>query len=235
MFSKVQLRLLLLWLFVTITNSSKAQEFYDKALSLETWYNGKVVLRNGEVEKGSINFNYVLDMVQIKSEDHINIYSKNQIQSFKIYTDSENDRERNYKSLNLPIGYRVYEVLAEDPEKAFLVSTQVDEKTYTYYTQLGNPTLGGPTMAPTSFSIERRSEDYYLIDKKGQIDYFGRILFRRNNNGQASSEIIKKDLLKKLKEIDPKINQYIKEEGLNIKKHSDLIQVIFYVMDKEQP
>ena len=69
MFIKVQLGILMIGLFVTITNSSKAQEFYDKALSLETWYNGKVVLRNGEVEKGSINFNYVLDMVQIKSED----------------------------------------------------------------------------------------------------------------------------------------------------------------------
>lgn len=231
MLSKVQSRLLMLVLFVAIASTSKAQEFYDKALSLETWYNGELVLRSGEMEKGSINFNYVLDMVQVKQAGRISTYNKSQIESFRIYPDAENDRERNYKSLNLPIGYRIYEVIAEDSEKAFLASTQVDEKAQTYFMPMGGPSFGATSLVPNTYFIEMRSEDYYLINRRGEIDYFGRILFRRNNKGQASSEINRKQTLKKLKEFDPNLDQYLKDNNLNIREHDDLLQIIRHIMN----
>lgn len=218
-------------LFVALANTTEAQEFYDKALNLETWYNGEVVLRSGALERGSINFNYVLDMVQVKQEGRISTYNKTQIESFKIYPDAENDRERNYKSLNLPIGYRIYEVIAEDMEKAFLASTQVDEKAQTYFMPMGSPSMRATSLVPNTYFIEMRSEDYYLINRRGEIEYFGRILFRSNNRGQASSEINKKQTLKKLKEYDPNLDQYMKDNNLNIREHEDLLQVIRHIMN----
>lgn len=214
-----------------LSKASTAQEFYDKALNLENWHNGEVVLKTGEVEKGSVNFNYDLNLVQVKKDGKILNYSKSQIDLFRIYSDSKNKKHRTYKSLNLNVGHHLYEVLAEDAEKAFLVSTQVDIKTHSISSYSANPVTGGTSSIDGYYTIERRSEDFYMIQRNGKIDYFGRIIYTRNNKRQANSKLKKKKIIDTLSQFKPNLPKHIRTNRIKLRKREELVSLIHLVMN----
>lgn len=132
--------LFLLILIISISAVAQAQSLDENRLELNLWHSGKVSLRNGEVIEGKINFNYIVNMIRVQSGGMLNTFNHKQILEFEVFKEEEN-RTVYYKSLNLPIGDKIYEVVGEDDEKALLVTTIIDKESETEYSNLG---LYGP-------------------------------------------------------------------------------------------
>ncbi|GAB5522443.1 MAG: hypothetical protein Roseis2KO_03150 [Roseivirga sp.] len=227
-------------LLVIIATSANAQRFDENRLELNLWHPGKVTLKDGRVIEGNINFNYVIDMIRVKSEDQLNTFNHKQILEFQVFKEEE-DRTVYYKSLNLPIGDKIYEVVGEDEEKALLVTTVIDREAQTEYDNLGfyNPRYRYNALPPTpgtpgtrTYTVSRKAESFHIIKNTGKIDEIGTIVItRENTRGQLKSTIKKKRLIKILKEYDPDIEQYLKSNDIDLRKRKELIQAILSVMN----
>lgn len=227
-------------LLVIITASAHAQRFDENRLELNLWHPGEVTLKDGRVVEGKINFNYVIDMIRVQSDGKLNTFNHKQILEFQVFKEEE-DRNVYYKSLNLPIGDKIYEVVGEDEEKALLVTTIIDREAQTEYTNLGfyNPRYRYNALPPTpgtpgtrTYTVSRKAESFYIIKNTGKIDEIGTIVItRENTRGQLKSTIKKKRLIKILKEYDPNIEQYLESNDINLRKRKELIQAILSVMD----
>lgn len=231
---------LLLLIFTALTMSAHAQNIDENRLELNLWHEGEVTLKDGRVVKGKINFNYVIDMIRVQSDGQLNTFNHKQILEFQVFKEEE-DRTVYYKSLNLPIGDKIYEVVGEDEEKALLVTTIIDREAETEYTNLGfyNPRYRYNALPPTpgtpgtrTYVVSRKAESFYIIRNTGEIDEIGTIVITRNNSrGQLKSTIKKKKLIKILKEYDPNIEQYLELNDIDLRKRKELIQAILSVMD----
>lgn len=231
---------LLLLVFTVLTVGAHAQNVDENRLELNLWHAGEVTLKNGRVVKGKINFNYVINMIRVQSDGKLNTFNHKQILEFQVFKEDE-DRTVYYKSLNLPIGDKIYEVVGEDEEKALLVTTIIDREAETEYTNLGfyNPRYRYNALPPTpgtpgtrTYVVSRKAESFYIIRNTGKIDEIGTIVITRNNSrGQLKSTIKKKKLIKILKEYDPNIEQYLESNDINLRKRKELIQAILSVMD----
>ncbi|GEM_PF-6736569 len=220
--------------------AQRIQRSDEDRLELNQWHPGKVTLREGRVVEGKINFNYVIDMIRVQSEGKLNTFNHKQILEFEVFKEEEN-RTVYYKSLNLPIGHKIYEVVGEDEEKALLVTTIIDREAQTEYTNLGfySPRYRYNALPPTpgtpgtrTYTVSRKAESFYFIRNTGKIDQIGTIVItRQNSRGQLKSTIKKKKLIKILKEYDPHIETYLETNNIDLKRRKELIQAILSVMN----
>lgn len=218
-----------------------AQSYEERRLELDKWHPGEVILRDGTSVDGDINFNYLIDMIKVRKEGKLNTYNHKQILGFAVFKEEEN-RTVQYKSLNLTIGDKIYEVVGEDEEKALLVTNVIDRDMQTEYTGMGiynqryrysalPPTPGSP--GTRTYTINRKAEVFYIIRNTGEIDEIGKIVITRDNKGMLKASIKKKKLISILKEFDPGIEQFIDDNDINLKRRDDLIKAILSVMDTE--
>ncbi|MCE7993415.1 MAG: hypothetical protein HEP71_15620 [Roseivirga sp.] len=231
---------LLLLVFAILALNARAQRLDENRLELNLWHPGEVTLQDGRVVKGKINFNYVIDMIRVQSDGQLNTFNHKQILEFQVFKEEE-DRIVYYKSLNLPIGHKIYEVVGEDAEKALLVTTVIDREAQTEYTNLGfyNPRYRYNALPPTpgtpgtrTYTVSRKAESFFIIRNTGKIDEIGTIVITRNNSrGQLKSTIKRKKLIKILKEYDPNIEQYLETNDIDLRRRKELIKAILSVMD----
>jgi hypothetical protein len=234
--------LLSISLLLAFNLSALAQSYEEMRLELDKWHPGEVMLRDGTSVEGDINFNYLIDMIKVRKDGKLNTYNHKQILGFAVFKEEEN-RTVQYKSLNLPIGDKIYEVVGEDDEKALLVTNVIDREMETEFTGMGiynqryrysalPPTPGTP--GTRTFSINRKAEVFYIIRNTGEIDEIGKIVITRDNRGMLKASIKKKKLISILKEFDPGIEQYIEDNDINLKRRDDLIKAILSVMDTDE-
>lgn len=231
---------ILLLVFAVLAFNARAQRLDENRLELNLWHPGQVTLQDGRVVEGKINFNYVIDMIRVQSEGQLNTFNHKQILEFQVFKEEE-DRTVYYKSLNLPIGHKIYEVVGEDDTKALLVTTVIDREAQTEYTNLGfyNPRYRYNALPPTpgtpgtrTYTVSRKAESFYFIRNTGKIDEIGTIVITRNNSrGQLKSTIKRKKLIKLLKEYDPNIEQYLEANDIDLRRRKELIKAILSVMD----
>lgn len=231
---------LLLLLFTVLAFNTRAQNVDENRLELNKWHPGEVTLHDGRVVKGKINFNYVIDMIRVQSNGQLNTFNHKQILEFQVFKEEE-DRTVYYKSLKLPIGHKIYEVVGEDDEKALLVTTVVDKESQTEFTNLGfyNPRYRYNALPPTpgtpgtrTYIVNRKAESFFIIKNTGEIDDIGTIVItRKNSRGQLKSTIKRKKLINILKEYNPNIKQYIETNDLDLRWRKELIEAILSVMN----
>ena len=222
---------------LSISGIIRAQSINEQRLELNKWHVGEVNLRNGETEKGLINFNYVINMIRVQNAGKVSTYNHKQILDFTVFKPEEN-RNVSYKSLNLPIGDKIYEVVGEDDSKALLVATVIDQESQTEYDNLGfynrrynalPPTPGTP--GTRTYTVNRKAEAFFIITNTGAIHDIGKIVIIRNNRGQLRSTINRKRLTRLLKKFNPNIEQYIEDNKINLKKRDQLIATILSIMN----
>lgn len=232
--------LLFLMIILAMSTTVNAQRVDENRLELNLWHSGSVTLRDGTTVEGKINFNYINNMIRVQSDGKLNTFNHRQILEFELFKKEEN-RTVYYKSLRLPIGDQIYEVVAEDDEKALLVTNIIDQESQTEFTNMGlmGPRFRYNAMPPTpgtpgtrTYIVNRKAESFYLITNTGKIDQIGIIVITRNTNkGQLKSTIKKKKLISILKQYNPNIEQYLKENDLNLKLRGELITAILSVMN----
>ena len=212
-----------------------AQRSVVNRLDLDQWHPGTVFLKDGTRFDGQVNFNYLLDMVQVKTQRSVRAYNHKQLLEFVVFKEDEN-RQVTYKSLNLPIGDQIYEVVGEDSEKALLIASIVDTNTQYYqdYAPVWGPggtRLGTAPIGPTqSFTVNRRAETFIIIDKTGRMDQIGTIVISRGQR-QLKSTIRKKRLIAILERYKSNIGEYIEKNEINLRKRDQLIQTFLAILD----
>lgn len=231
--------LLSFFLLILAVFAANAQRIGDNRLELDLWHPGQITLRDGTFVKGNINFNYVINMIRVQNAGTVQTYNHKQLLDFTVFKEEEN-RNVSYKSLNLPIGDKIYEVVGEDDEKALLVANVIDQEAETEYTNLGfyNRRYSYSAIPPTPGTrgtrtqvVNRKAEAFFLITNTGKIHDLGKIVIIRNSRGQLKSTIKRKKLIAILKGFNPDIEQYLKVNKINLRKREQLIATILSVMN----
>ena len=230
-------RAVILILFLTSLLATQAHgQSEGNRLDLDLWYPGTIFLKDGSAFEGQVNFNYLLDMVQVRTPGQVRAYNHKQLLEFVMYKEDE-DREVTYKALNLPLGDQIYEVVGEDSEKALLIASVVDTNTQYYQDWApvygpGGTWLGNRPIGPQqSFTVNRRAETFIIIDNTGRMDEIGTIVITRNQR-QLKSTIRKKRLISILERYKPNMAEYLKANDINLRKRQDLIDTFMAILDK---
>lgn len=69
------------------------------------WHNGFIVLDSDQIIKGSINYDYITEVIQYQSQEKVKVYPANQVKFFKFY-DGAIKRYRKFISKNFNPRYR---------------------------------------------------------------------------------------------------------------------------------
>lgn len=227
-----RLQFIIILLTSLLTADLYSQSIVNR-LDLDQWHPGTVFLKDGTSIQGQVNFNYLLDMVQVKNQRSLRAFNHKQLLEFVVFKADEN-RQVTYKALNLPIGDQIYEVVGEDSEKALLIASIVDTNTQYYQDyspQFGATRLSSPIARPTrSFTVNRRAETFIIIDKTGRMDEVGTIVITRNQR-QLKSTIRKKRLISILERYKSNIAEYIEKNDINLRKRDQLIQTFMSILD----
>jgi hypothetical protein len=190
--------------FVAIFNFTHAQQFPS-----ELWYDGKLVLMEGDTVSGKLKYDFDMDMVQVNAFNTVRTYSARKILYFEIY-DTRSGAHRRFYSLpfNVEPTYKtpiIFEVLYEG--KLSLLSREVvvteSVPSYSYYGY----------RQPMYASRARLDYVYYFLDTKGGIQ---RYFMKRP------------ELMNFVKDKSPQVRQYMKKHKLKHDNRNDLFRIVAY-------
>jgi hypothetical protein len=198
------MRTYILLLLLTVTSWAQAQKFPS-----DLWHDGKMVLVTDDTIVGKLKYSMDQEIVQVRSGDKLFTFGANKILYFELF-DKTVDYHRQFYTIpyGLISSYKVpviFEVLIEGNitllarEKITLKSSQISSYSYRY--------------APTSYSREVLTYDYYFLDKKGTITHYS---------------LKKKDLLRMLKNRQQQVSRFMQANNLHADRRSDLIRIISF-------
>ena len=118
-------------LFITVflhTNGLDAQDDFISALRLDHWAPGSLVLKDGQTVHGEINYDYANHFVQIKQGDSLRLFSERLAHSLH-FDWFDTPEEATFRNLRINGPERMYRVLFENKNMAFLSYYEIDIKT----------------------------------------------------------------------------------------------------------
>jgi hypothetical protein len=190
--------------FMTIFNLATAQQFPS-----ELWYDGRLVLMEGDTISGKLKYDFDMDMVQVNAFNALKTYSARKILYFEIY-DSRSGANRRFYSLpfNVEPTYKapiIFEVLYEGKlsllSREVIVNESVPSYSYYGYRQ------------PMYASRTRLDYFYYFLDSKGGIQ---RYFMKRP------------ELMGFMKDKSAQVRQYMKKHKLKHDNRNDLFRIVAY-------
>lgn len=191
-------------LFLFFPYCLSAQQFPS-----DLWYDGKLVLLEGDTLDGRIKYDFEMDLVQSIVNNTMQTFSARKILFFQIYDNASGSYRRFY---SLP--YRIeptykapvlFEALYEGKLSLLCRETIVTESvpSYTYYGY----------RQPVYATRTRLDFNFYFLSEKGDIEKY---LMRKS------------DLLGMMKDKAPQIKQYMKKHNLRHDNRNDLFRVVSY-------
>lgn len=221
----------------------------------EKWFDGEIVLLNGDKLKGQLNYNFVSSVLRMKEAGNTIIYTSEKVLFFELY--NERGYVKRFYSLPFDPGNAgrdiptFFEVVYEDKEFALLSRHQLEYSEKQIYNQ--DHHYG-------TSKVEKVFEVLYIADTKGNIspflkrkksavdnsfDWDGKLISvdkpgLEYNERKLASSSTKKEV-KKYKFVDKqalsqvlsrdkyeKMEQYRKEEKLKLNVRKDLIKALSY-------
>jgi len=193
---------LLLCLF--IAHRLSAQQFPS-----ELWYDGKLVLLDGDTIEGKIKYDFEIDLVQSIVNNTMQTYSARKILFFQIY-DNVSGTYRRFFSLPYKIEptYKapiLFEALYEGKLSLLCREAIVTESApaYSYY----------GFRQPIYATRTKLEFNFYFLDQKGEIEKY---------------MMKKADLLNIMRDKAPQIKQYMKKHNLRHDNRNDLFRIVSY-------
>jgi hypothetical protein len=190
--------------FVAIFNLASAQQFPS-----ELWYDGKVVLMEGDTISGKLKYDFDMDMVQLNIRNTLRTFSARKILYFEIY-DTQSGALRRFYSLPFRVEptYKtpiIFEVLYEGKLSLLCREVVVTESvpSYSYYGY----------RQPMYATRARLDYVYYFLDSKGDIQ---RYLMKRP------------ELIGFMKDKSTQVRQYMKKHKLKHDNRNDLFRIVAY-------
>lgn len=195
---------LALLIFLFLNHRLSAQQFPS-----ELWYDGKLVLLEGDTIDGRIKYDFEMDLVQSIVDNTMQTFSARKILFFQVY-DNVSGTYRRFFSLPYKIEptYKapiLFEALYEGKLSLLCRETIVTESapSYSYYGY----------RQPIYATRTRLDFNFYFLDEKGDIEKY---MMR------------KADLLRIMRDKAPQIKQYMKKHNLRHDNRNDLFRVVSY-------
>jgi len=225
-------------LFITIflhTNGLDAQDDFISALRLDHWAPGTLVLKDGGTVQGEINYDYANHFVQVKQADSIRLFSE-RIASTLHFDWFDTPDKTTFRNLNINGPERMYRVLYENSQMAFLSYYEVDIKTDGPLASTTRPKgIAQSSPAPTSNKAREKTiwfrswrERFLLITATGDIRELGSFfILPANNKGQMQQGALmtKKSLAKNLKDLFPNAKSYLADKRIDLDNRHHIMQV----------
>ena len=214
-------------LALVLVNVSTLAQKPIKDLKLTAWSQGQLALNSGEMLKGELNYNYVVQIIRVKVDGKELAFNESQVAFFEYETD---EGKEVWKRLKLEQAPRLYRVLAENQSVAFLSYLDI-ERDMRYY-RAGD--YHGSQFAPMNPNeeayremVKTRAEAYVAVTSNGKVTPLGRISERPSRDlfTDNQSTISKKRLIAFLENFDPTIRDFIKKEKLKMNQPADIIRI----------
>lgn len=202
-------RSLLVLSFVLAANLGVAQSFPQ-----DSWYKGKLTLKNGQEKEGIIKYDLEANAIQLQTDHKIETYHANQFITFSILL----RREQIYRNFYvLPhannSGYKrptIFELIIEG-ERSLLAREYIATRTSNtnsgfYGSRYSNPYT--PTVSQRYLAFK-----LFLVDKNGSITEL-------NTN--------KKDVIAAFGNYQKELKKFIKQEKIKTDKVTDMAELVDY-------
>jgi hypothetical protein len=172
----------------------------------DTWYNGILILTEGDTLMGAIHYEIENDLVQIDISSAVKTYSARQIWSFRIQ-DPDIKAERIFFALpyNVESSYKVpmlFELLTEG-EVSLLAREKLVTESIPQYNYWGN----------NYYTRTRLTSDYFFGYANGRIKRY---------DGS------KRDFFYLIKDNSSELKKFVNENRLRYNDRYDLVQIINY-------
>lgn len=188
-------------IFLFVAGVAHAQK---NAWPFELWYEGKVVLEQGDTLKGLIKYDLQQDLVQFAIKDRAaEVFTARKILFFEIF-DADNHHYRRFFALPFQTssGYKapVFFELLEEGKMTLLAREYVEYKN---------------SVSPYFFGYQRFSLDhkFFFLSEKGTVEEF---TGKRN------------DLLEMMGQRSEDIDEYIQDNRLSLDDKYDFARIINY-------
>jgi hypothetical protein len=174
------------------------------------WHPGKVVLESGDTLRGSLQYDFKTNLVQLSIDNKLKTFSSQNIlflsfhcQYFKRYRYMYSIPYRLKGSMNVPV---FFEILAEGRLTLMSREYVVIESMNRY---------GNPMYRPmnSSFSREILTYDYYFLTDNGNITLYTEK---------------KRDLLAFFGRHDDEMTKYMRKAKLRADRQQDLVKIVNY-------
>ncbi len=198
-------------LFLIISLFFLSAEAFTQDLPNQIWHPGKLVLENGDTLRGSLNYDFKTNLVQISIDNKLKTFSSQNIlfvgfhcQYFKRYRYIYSIPYRLKGSMNVPV---FFEILAEGRLTLMAREYVVIESMNRFANPMYRP-------MHSNFSREILTYDYYFLTDNGDISLYSEK---------------KRDLMDYFGRHEDEVAKFIRKGKLKVDRQQDLVRIVnFY-------